>query len=420
MSEFLDRLALEAGDTADGLNLDDGLSLHEGRLVALEFNPALRLARMRIGLAVAGVENAGLWQDPSFSFNAARRTDSTPDPWLITPGLAFSIPLSGRRAAERDRASAGQRAAEGAVLEAEWALWHEVEQAWIIWSGAQLRVAETERLIEALQGLVRSAPQLAQSGEMTTSEAALFSLEQARHRNQLGRLRGEMAAAELALRALMGLAPEAPIDLSPSFLPDASIPEPAAANQGPGLIERFNPRLERRRREYDASEEKLRHEVAKQYPILSIGPYSEFDEGKSRVGLLGGLPLPFLNANRRAIAEARVEREIARAVVETEYETLVGTWSIVRIRLDALRAQRADMEQVLVPLVDRQLEDTGALLRLGEGTGLGLLESLSRAHQLKLDLIETRVSEALARSEFAHLLGPTTGAWPFGEEELNS
>jgi outer membrane protein TolC len=48
------------------------------------------------------------------------------------------------------------------------------------------------------------------------------------------------------------------------------------------------------------------------------------------------------------------------------------------------------------------------LLRLGESTSLVLLESLTRAHHTKLELIETRSAEALARAELEYLTGPPT------------
>ena len=42
--------------------------------------------------------------------------------------------------------------------------------------------------------------------------------------------------------------------------------------------------------------------------------------------------------------------------------------SAASARADALAEQRADMEQVLAPLVDRQLADAAQLMQLGEGT----------------------------------------------------
>ena len=410
LAEFLERLELGSYGRAGALDPSDGLTLDEGRLVALALHPDLRLARLRVGRAAAGAEHAGRWADPELSLSVLRITESVPDPWVIAPGLGFAIPLPGRLAAERGLAGAELRAARAAVVEAEWSVWHEVERAWVEWSAARLRAEETRRLVDALEGLVRTTSQLAERGELPRTEAALFLVEQAQRRNRLRWLEGEARAAEQRLRARMGLAPEASVELVttlaiPPPSPSAG-PATADAPTVPDRIAASNPSLRRLRREYEVSEQTLRREVREQVPDLTLGPLFESDEGQSRVGLLGAIPLPFLNANARAIAEARVAREIARAALEAEYESLVGRWAAAAARAEALAEQRADMEAVLVPLVDRQLEDAVQLLRLGEGTSLVLLESLARAHQTKLDLVETSSAEALARAEVAHLIGP--------------
>ena len=400
LEPFLGRLRLDVPEQAVGLDPADGLSLREGRLVALVFHPELRLARLRAGRAAASAEHARRWDDPELALDALWITESVRDRWVVTPGLAFSIPLSGRVSAEGDLADAEVRAAELAVLEAEWAVWHAVDRAWVEWSALQLRVGETAGLLEALDALVPATSALAERGELARTEASLFAVEQARRRNHLGRLRGEVEAAEQRLRATLGLAPEAPVSFLPSLDTGTERP-PQDTGAGAG-----HPTLARLRAEYAVAEETLRTEIARQLPDLTLGPLYESDQGQSRAGLLGALPLPFLNANRRAIAEARVAREVARAAFETEYESLVGRRAAAGARIAALAEQRADMEAVLVPLVDQQLADAVELLRLGEGSSLVLLESLGRAHQTKLELIETRSSEALAAAELEHLTGP--------------
>ena len=405
LSDFLERLDENLGERDLGEQVaefdpGDGLTLREGQLVALVFNPGLRLARLRVGQAAATAEYAGLWEDPELILSLLRVTENVPDPWVITPGLTFSIPLSGRLAAERGVADAAHRVAQQRVLEAEWAVWYEVRRAWVEWSAARLRVEETERLVDAMDALVRTAMQLAETGELPRTEASLFLVEQAQRRNQLRRMRGEVAEGEQRLRAQLGLSPEAPVTFVPSLTSGSPAAEPT-----PAEIAERNPSLARLREEYEVAEETLRHEIRKQYPDLTLGPLFESDLGQSRVGFLGAIPLPFLNANRQAIAEARAGREIARAAFETAYESLVGRWAAASARAEALAEQRADLEQVLVPLVDRQLEDALRLARLGEGTSLVLLESLTRAQDTKLELIESRSAEALARAEIDYLIG---------------
>lgn len=404
LRELMERLELDARGAGTEFDLADGVELREGRIISLAFNPKLRIARLRAGREAAGAENAGLWADPQLSFSLLRITESVPDPWVLSPGLSFSIPLSGRLDAERDLAAAEVAAAQAAAREAEWKVWYEVERAWIRWSAARLRSEQTTRAVESMDALVAMVTELAARGEVRRTESSLFRIEQARRRNQLRGLEGDVAALEQRLRSLMGLAPEAPIELVPA-LGDVSRTAPLSTRV-PDALDRRNPSLARLREEFDVSEKTLRREIRKQYPDLTLGPQFESEGGQSRVGVLGALPLPFLNANRRAIAEARAEREIARAAFETAYETLAGRYAVASAQLAALAEQRADMESVLVPLVDQQLADAFELMRLGEGTTLVLLESLTRANQTMLDLIDARSAEASARAEVAFLAGP--------------
>ncbi len=407
LHEFLERLEARSEAAAGEFAAADGLSLRESQLVALVFNPRLRVARLRAGQAAAGAEQAGRWADPGLELSALRISESVPDPWVISPGLSFSIPLSGRLGAERGLAEAERKAAAGAVLEAEWSVWRDVQVAWIEWSAVRLRLEETERLALDMEGLVTTTTELAERGEIPRTEASLFQVEELQRRNRLRRLAGEADAGRQRLLGLLGLAPTASVELVPAIALACAGQAGEDGAGGPDAIELRNPGLERLRHEYRVSEQALRHEIRKQYPDLTLGPLFESDAGQSRVGFLGALPIPFLNGNRRAIAEARARREIARAIVETTYEMLVSRWTVAVTLAESLASQRVEMVQVLLPLVDRQVEDAFELLRLGEGaTTLVLLESITRAFQAKLELIDTRAAEALARTEVAYLTGP--------------
>ena len=201
---------------------------------------------------------------------------------------------------------------------------------------------------------------------------------------------------------MLGLAPNAPVRFVPhldvTLLPPASTEVPAIGED--------HPRLAQLRAEYRVAEETLRLEVARQYPDLTLGPLLKSDEGRSKIGFLAGIPIPLWDGNRQRIAEARVERELARAAVETEYEALSGRWASARAWADALGEQHEDLVEVLVPLVERQVADALELMRLGEGSSQ-VLDSLTRSHEIRLELIEARTAEALARAELEYLAGPT-------------
>lgn len=409
---FASSLAESGYTDAAGFDPEDGLSLPEAELVALVFNPDLRLARLRLGMVAVSAEHAGRWDDPEAAIDVLRITESVSNRWVITPSLAFTVPISGRLEAEKARAEAALAAELEQVAESEWQTRLDVRVAWLTWSAARLREAETEKLIDSMAGLVDSTRQLAETGEIPRTEAALFEIEHMQRRNALRRLRGDLVAAEQRLRSLMGLSPDAPVSLQPSLEGlDAPLDMPFDA-----IAER-SVTLSRLRAEYEEAEQVLRREVRKQYPDLTIGPLYESDQGQSRIGFLGGLPLPVFNANRQGIAEAWAERELARAAYETAYERLVGSVSQVRARIVSLQAQRNELTTDLAPRVDQQLDDARRLLELGEGGGLVLLESLVRAYDTKLSLVDVRLDEARAVAELSYLAGPAdrTGTQPVDE-----
>jgi outer membrane protein TolC len=400
----LERIDLDLRDDATRFDARDGLQLAEAQWVALAFNPGLRLARLRLTQATAAAQESASWPDPRFTLSALKLREQTPDPWVITQGLEFSLPLSGRAGAYRDLKQAQQQVALRAVREAEWDVLHTLARAWVQWSAAQLRIEQTERHLATLAPLIETTTQLARSGELLPTEANLVALESAMQESLLQGLRGQAAERKQQLLALMGLPPGHGVRLLPGLSADGN-GQPASQAPESALAAR-NPSLARLREEYQAREHALRMEIAKQWPDLGLGPAFESDEGRAKVGLIGGLTLPLWDANGEAIATAHVEREWARAAVETEHEALLGRLAANTLRAASLERQRTHMEHTLVPLLDRQVRDATRLVQLGEGSALVLVESLTRAHQTQLDWINMRAHLAETEHERAFLIGP--------------
>jgi cobalt-zinc-cadmium efflux system outer membrane protein len=396
---FAKRLARTTSGPSS-FNPSNGVSLNEGKMIALVYNPDLRVARLKAGVAKAIADHAGLWDDPELSLDVLKITEGVPDPWIVGSSLSLTVPLSGRLRAEKSRAEAAMSAELDRVAEAEWEVTIDLQKAWVSWSAQRTELEQTKKIVEALNSIVKSTSLLAEQGELPKTEAALFSIEQTSRRVEIERLEGEVEAQEQEIRTLLGISPTAPILL----VPDLSLPGWQPSEDRLALN---NPTLNRLRSEYEVSERALLREIRKQYPDLTIGPQAESDEGQSRIGFIGAIPLPILNANKGGIAKARAEREIAQAVFETEYERKVGQLAILRARLSAIKAQRASIENTLIPLVDRQATDARNLIELGEGESLVLLESLVRAHDAKLKVIDLQLQLARVESEMQFLLGPT-------------
>jgi outer membrane protein, heavy metal efflux system len=392
-----------SGRQPEAYDPSDGISLAEAEVIALFFNPELRLARERAKLAKATAENAGLWEDPVLSVDALHVVESVAEPWILATSLTFTVPVSGRLEKERSKADAEQRLALQSVAAQEWALVIRLRSAWLFWSAMKLRASLTAEVLRQLDSLADITGRLETAGEIPRLESRLFRIERASQSSSLLSLQAQVEELELGVKALMGLVPNAPLDLHPSVV--ISTPE-GTPDERPLLLETMNPTLAAHRAAYEVAEQALQLELRRQYPDLGIGPAYGNEDGNSRVGLGLVLPIPLLNRNRRGIAEALAQRDLRRVTFEAEYEQLVGDLARAELRLEYAQKIRAELETSLVPLVDEQVQDAQRLAKLGELNTLLQLESLVRAQEAKLKLIDARLAEADAANGVRALLGP--------------
>jgi cobalt-zinc-cadmium efflux system outer membrane protein len=246
--QALARRLAASGERSSEFDFSDGLSLDEAGVVALVYNPTLRLARLRAGVAQASAEHAGLWEDPEVGIDLLRIVRGVPNPWIVGSAITLTIPISGRLGVERARAHASMRMLLDRVAEAEWQTQRDLRLAWADWSAVMLRLAETERLVESLESIMQSVLPLVEGGELLRTEASLLAIEGAMRRSELTALRAQAAEAELDIRRLMGLSPGAEVGMV------AAIP---SLNTHQGAVEQLadtNLTLARLRSEYEVAE----------------------------------------------------------------------------------------------------------------------------------------------------------------------
>lgn len=409
VAAFAESLSGPAG--AAGFDPSDGLSVAEAEVVALFYNPELRMARLRAGVTAANAGTAGAWTDPELSADGARILESVADPWKIFAMVGFTLPVSGRLEAERARAGAEHAAELARIVEQEWAVRIAVREAWAEWSAAAAAAGATEAFVARLHEVVAIAQRVNEAGELSRAELLPFLTEQATRRADLQAARARAAEGKLAIRALLGLSPGAPLELTPSL---------AAAEVGEeGLgIGADAPLLAVAAAEYEVAERALALEVREQYPDVVVSPGYGNEEGMSQVLLGVRLPLPVFNANRQGIADAAARRELARGAYETAYEGLAARLALARAKHAAAAGQRAVLEAEVVPLVDAQYESARQIAELGEVNTLLLLDSLTRQHEMKVRVVEARLAEALAAARVRALLGPAGGAG--GSEQVKA
>lgn len=406
---FAARLAAETGD-AGAFDPTDGISCAEAEVIALVFNADLRLARLRAGVARATAENSGLWEDPTFGVDLARILDGTPEPWKVFGTLGVTIPISGRLALEKALAGEEHAAELTRVGAREWAVRMAVRREWSAWSALAAQAEATREFVERVDQVLVVVDAMERAGEMTRGEARLFRIERATKALELAAIESRASEADLRLRGLMGLSPDAPLRLVVGGVGPAR--RGGAANAGDADPSGRSPAVLVARAEYEAAERALALEVRRQYPDLHLGPGVGREDGQDQVLLGVSVPLPLVNANRRGIAEARANREVARAAAEAALEQAIGALRAAETRLDSATRRREVLESEIVPLVDAQYEDARRIARLGEVNTLVLLESLKRQHEAKVALIEAARDESLAAVDRDDVLGPTPDRAP--------
>lgn len=411
--EYAQQLSRSESNTPSHYNPADGLSLEESEAVALFFNPQLRTARLRARVPLVGAAEAGRWQDPQLGIDGERIIDGVEEPWVLGGVLNLTIPISGRLGVERNRALSEATAAELRALAEERRVLAELRAAWAEWSAASERAALTRQLVAELDPVVGRAERLRTAGELDPVDARLLRIEQV---SQTAKLRGYEAdarVAEVELKARLGLLPTADVKLIPSV----PVPNLPAAGEDIATLVAEHPRVRLARAEYEVAERTLTLEVRKQYPDITLGGGFGTDQGDDRVLFGAALPLPLFNANRRAIAEARASREVARAAAETEYERLLAEASVAQTRLDAARERLAYVEKELAPLADQQVADARRLGQLGDFNTLVLLEAIKTAHDAKLEVLDSRLSVTLASRRIEALLEGGSLATDQGHKE---
>ena len=375
---------------------EDGLSLYEAEIVALTLNPDLRIARLEAGVAQSDAKFAGLWQDPSLNLNLLKIQESIPHPWYINPTLTFTIPLSGRLKIAKNRADAELKVELDRVYETERQVVLQLRDSWMSWSALKKKLDQTRKALQELDSLAQTTTSLTELGEMPVTESRLFLMEREIQREQMIALENQSRKESIRIRSLMGLAPNAPLDLKEHLNHQTNEPEYS------NWVDR-NPTLARLRSEHEVAEKTLQLEVRKQYPDLNIGPQAESDAGQNRIGLGGTLPLPVLNGNKGAIASARIKRNLARAVYETEYERLNSELAELQQDLQNNQSRLEILDSSLIPLTDQQMEDAYRLMEMGEADGLTMLESLTRSIGVRHRIIDIHLALSHTRNAIDYL-----------------
>ena len=400
VTEFANRMNTVANSPVT-FDITDGISSEEGEVIALFYNPELRLARLEAGVALANYETAGLWEDPVFGFDGAEiSSPSAPFEFGLTGN--FTIPISGRLKVEKTRAGSAYETSMRELVNDEWNLRANVRSKWAHWTSAKMEALIIEDVVEQLQHIITIADSLLEAGEINRVEHRLLRVELANSKVQQAEALLAQQKAEFELLQLLGLPPNNVEALIPEFPTIATITVP---DETARIID-ANTELAISFSKYQTAEESLRLEIKKQYPDIVIGSGygSEFNDHRVLFGL--SVPLSIWNRNQAGIAKAKAKREVARAEAETTFARLDRELALANATLRLLQTQNAYYINDIVPLLEQQTRDINAIVELGEVDTFILLETITRQHDAKHRLLELQVAELDAKIKVLNIIGP--------------
>lgn len=403
VAQFIERMAtIDTTAVPGDFDPANGISLAEAEVVAMVFNPELRLARLQAGVAKATADTAGIWDDPVTGINVNDVFQKAATGFSVGAEIGLTIPISGRLDAEKARAGSALAAQLVQVEAAEWNTRMRLRRAWATWTTTQQRTLVVQQTADAVTQIATIADRMEAAGEMPRVEARLFRIERATAAAELSRLRTQVAEELLALKRIMGIAPWASVDLVPADLP---APPPLDLDTLRAEMIARNPALAAQRAAYETAERALAVEIRKQYPDIEIGPSYNTD-GNEDFTFGVRLPLPLWNHNQQGVAVADAERELERARFETALELHLSDLQSAAIGYQGAAEQHRTIADEIVPLLEEQAADNRRITELGEVNTLLLLDSLTRQQAVRLSLIEARRAEWLAHIQLTTVVGP--------------
>ena len=341
-------------------------------LAALYFNAKLDVAKAQLALANIAISTANQTQIPTLGGRAARSNQANDDksPWAF--GLEVEIPIetTNKRQIKGEEAQQLREVARIDVADVAWQLRSQIAKDLLVYNE---NIAQQKQLNDELTihiSLVKLLEKRVQLGAASNTELNAAKLLQQKAQFSLNSAQTKTAEIRAALAADVGLSTEkfAQLQLKSLDIESALSTKPNTAHlQANALLNRLD--IRRSLAKYAAAESKIKLEIAKQTPDISLSPGFAFEFGNSIWSLGFSTLLSLLNKNLTIINEATQLREIEGAQFEALQANVIADASQANAAYKASLQnvvqikQQLAAQQVYTQKLQRQL-DAGQIDRL--------------------------------------------------------
>lgn len=332
LAEFRERSlqspALQASMVAQGYPQNQfpikAWGMQELTLATVHYHPQLEIARAQWRASQAAERIAAQRPNPGLSSQVEHhsKTDGGVSPWTLGLALDFTIETGGKREARMARAASLSEAARIDIGQLVWSLRSRLRQQLLDYQTslqiAQLLTREVS-LRQQIVDMLEKRLELGMVSDIDLNNARL------NHQKALQALVAEQGRKPQILASLAeatGVPASALEGVTFSLLPPPEAALPQENLQRAALLNRLD--LNAALARYAASEAKLKLEIAKQTPDISLAPGYAFDQNDNRWSLGFSTILALLHRNEGPIAEAAAQREVEARKFEELQSRILG------------------------------------------------------------------------------------------------
>ncbi|HZM01790.1 MAG TPA: TolC family protein [Candidatus Saccharimonadales bacterium] len=343
-------------------------------LTAFYYEPSLSVARAEWSVARGGIETAAGRLNPTVSMTGGYDTGIAGNfsPWM--PAIVFDLPLetAGKRKKRMEQALHLSDAARWNIATVAWQVRGEVRANLLELYTARETQALAAAQAAAQADAVRLLEGQAKAGSVSAFEASQTRMALDRARLTEQQARGAEATARAALAVAMGVPSSALKDISFDFAALRNYPKTLTLRAARQQAVLHRPDILAALSEYEASQDTLRLEIARQYPDVHLNPgylWNQGNQGDSEWQLGLSVELPVFNRNQGPVAEAQARRISAAARFRALQAKVLGEVDLALAGYQSALQESAVVQTFSETLRDR-LDSVLAQQKAGEADPL--------------------------------------------------
>lgn len=308
--------------------------LDELTLCALYFNPKLDVAKAQFALASAQVDSAGQQQNPTLNGNIAHSNLSNGDkrPWADGLNVEIPIETANKRAIRVEEALDLATASRMDVADTAWQLRNQIANDLTEYHQNIATAKLIQNELDIQSEVVNMLKKRMDNGLVSKTDLSLAQFAQLKTQASLNNAQAKSVEIQARLANDVGLTLEMfrpvnikALDMDATLARQANALDEGFVNkalQADTLLNRID--IRRSLAKYEAAEAKIKLEIARQMPDISLTPGIAFEFGDSIWSLGFSSLLNLVNKNAKLINEAKQLREVEGAQFEALQAQIIG------------------------------------------------------------------------------------------------